>query len=161
MAAGYPGTGDLIRRMVEASEDPIDPDLPFFQIADRFVASQGAGDLADLLQRLLGPPRPPAPLHKAIARLAKAGFFQAIVTTNYDNLLERALDDAGVKPIVQHLELNATVVADGHIRLLKLHGSREDWLSVVLSGESYEKFGRQYPFLVSQLDVLLRQHPVL
>jgi hypothetical protein len=44
-AAGYPGTSQLVRAMLEAAEDPIDADLSFFEVADAFVASQGAGDL--------------------------------------------------------------------------------------------------------------------
>ncbi|HYG62436.1 MAG TPA: SIR2 family protein, partial [Thermoanaerobaculia bacterium] len=161
VAANYPGTNDLIREMVDESEVTIDPLLPFFEVADRFVGSQGEGALGDLLQRVLGPPRDPASLHLAIARLAKEGYFQAIVTTNYDDLLERTLAAAGVRCAIQPLEQNSTVVADGHIRLLKLHGSRENWADVILSSHSYQSFSHRYPFLVSQLDVLLRQHPVL
>ncbi len=161
-AAGHPGTGALVAAMVAAADDPIDPGLSFEQVADAFVASQGAGALGDLLQRELGGSRELTALHRAIARAAGAGSLAAIVTTNYDDLLERALGEAEVRFVLQSLEDNAVVVdAAAPVRLLKLHGSRDDWSRVILSGRSYASFGRSYPFLGSQLDVLLRQHPVL
>lgn len=38
----------------------------------------------------------PTPAHHAIAQLVKQGFFQVILTTNFDRLLERAFIEAGV-----------------------------------------------------------------
>ena len=165
VAAGYPGTQAILAALAAEADDPIDVSAPFPKVVDAFVASRGAGALADLLQKLFEPrsseDHQPTPVHRAIARLAGAGRFHAIATTNYDDLLERALADAGVPHVLQALEGNAPVAGDGAVRLLKLHGSREDWMKVVLSGRSYEAFGRSYPFLSSQLDVLLRQRPVL
>jgi tetratricopeptide (TPR) repeat protein len=161
IAAGYPSTGHLVEAMIQAADDPIDPNLSFFQIADEFIRSAGKGTLSRILQSQLGPPRDPAPLHHALARLAKAGCFSAILTTNYDNLIERALDKARVPYTLQALDSNDLVRVDGHIPLLKLHGSREDWMNVILSGKSYQQFRTRYPFLNSQLDVLLRRNSVL
>jgi hypothetical protein len=47
------------------------------------------------------------------------------------------------------------------VQVLKLHGSRTDWASVVLSGESYRRFHADYPLLANQLDLNLRTHPIL
>jgi hypothetical protein len=161
VAAGYPGTNRLIEVMLKASDDAINPNLPFFRIADSLIHSAGVGTLPDLLQREIGPPRDPVILHHALARLAKGRRFSAILTTNYDSLIERALDEAHVPYAQQALDRNELVQVDGHIPLLKLHGSRDDWLNVILSGRSYEQFSKRYPFLNAQLDVLLRRHPVL
>jgi hypothetical protein len=38
--------------------------------------------------------------HKAVARLVASGHIRVIVTTNFDRLLERALEDAGVVPTI-------------------------------------------------------------
>ncbi len=160
IAAGYPGTGKLVDALVAAADDPIDKSLPFYQVVDEVVASVGKGRVRDVLQGLFQPARPPTPTHRAIARLAKAERFAAILTTNYDDLLERALAEAGAPYVLQPLDDNETVVGPG-VRVHKVHGSYDDWERVVLSGESYEQFGKQYPFLRSQLDVLLRQRPVL
>lgn len=42
----------------------------------------------------------PGPAHRAIADLAKCGLIRVILTTNFDRLIERALEDAGVPPQV-------------------------------------------------------------
>jgi tetratricopeptide (TPR) repeat protein len=74
--------------------------------------------------------------------------------------MERALAAEAAPFVLQPLEDNATVTGDG-VRLLKIHGSHDDWAKVVLSGRSYDQFGARNPFLGKQLDVLLRQQPIL
>jgi tetratricopeptide (TPR) repeat protein len=162
MAAGYPRTAALVQAMVDDADDPIDGNQSFFEVADAYVASMGRGALSQLLQGVLGPPRPPALVHRQIARLAKAGVFHTIITTNYDDLLERALATDGVHVVVQVLDRNESIrEVDGAVRLMKIHGSRDSWLEIVLSGASYARFQAQHPFVVGQLDVLLRQQRLL
>jgi hypothetical protein len=160
IAAGYPTTGALIDALGAAADDPIGRKLSFYEVVDAAVASVRAGRVRDVLQQMFQPARPPTPLHQALARLAKAGTFAAIITTNYDDLMERALAAEAAPFVLQPLEDNATVTGDG-VRLLKIHGSYDDWAKVVLSGQSYEQFGARNPFLGKQLDVLLRQQPIL
>lgn len=75
----------------------------------------------------------PTDAHKAIARLVASGYIRVILTTNFDQLLENALRDAGVTPVViaspdqcngarplQH-------VLAGSCTVIKLHG---DYLDV-------------------------------
>ncbi|WP_257461938.1 SIR2 family protein, partial [Archangium lipolyticum] len=161
MAAGYPSTQNLVEAMAKAAIDPIDTSLPFFEVADAFERSEGRGALGELLQRKLGQPRRPTTSHRAIAKLVKAGRFHSIVTTNYDPLIEQALAEEEVPYLLQPLEDNAPITGDGEIRILKVHGSYDDWLKVVLSGRAYTEFTSRYPFLERQLYVLLRQHPIL
>ncbi len=40
----------------------------------------------------------PSQGHSAIAELVKLGFIRVIVTTNFDRLLEKALEDVGITP---------------------------------------------------------------
>lgn len=42
----------------------------------------------------------PTPAHRTIATMVKEGLITLIVTTNFDNLMERALLDQGVQPVV-------------------------------------------------------------
>lgn len=45
----------------------------------------------------------PTKAHKAIAKLAKAGYFRVILTTNFDRLLEKALEAEGITPqVISH-----------------------------------------------------------
>lgn len=46
----------------------------------------------------------PTKAHRAIAKLAKAGYIRVILTTNFDRMLESALDAEGVIPQVIHHE---------------------------------------------------------
>ena len=50
-----------------------------------------------------GERRQPTNAHRAIASLIRDGFINVVVTTNFDRLLERALGDLDVEPVVlQH-----------------------------------------------------------
>jgi tetratricopeptide (TPR) repeat protein len=75
--------------------------------------------------------------HEAIAALAARGSLAAIVTTNFDRLLERALDDAGVQNRVyfgsdDFDELpRALAEPDGPFPVIKPHGSVESPDSMV------------------------------
>jgi len=42
----------------------------------------------------------PSPAHRAIARLVAAGVVRVIVTTNFDRLLEQAIQEEGIAPVV-------------------------------------------------------------
>ncbi len=161
IAAGLPSTRDLVAAMIKDADDPIDDSLSFEKVADAYVDSMGVSALSDLLQRQIAASPPLPDLHRAIARAAAGDAFAAIVTTNYDDLMERALGDAGVRLLIQSLEDNATVKDPDGLRLVKLHGSRDAWQRTVLSGRAYDDFGERYEFLTSQLDVLLRREWVL
>ena len=75
------------------------------------------------------------PVHAGIAELAAAGRVAAIVTTNFDRLLEVALLARGVPHTVYHEQalfdtLGAEFTADA-LPILKIHGSIEDTGSLV------------------------------
>jgi hypothetical protein len=71
----------------------------------------------------------PTKAHRAIARLAAAGYVRVIITTNFDRLIERALEDVGVAPVV----ISTSGQIDGavplaHMRccVIKVHGDYLD-----------------------------------
>lgn len=71
----------------------------------------------------------PSLAHRAIAKLVKAGLVKVIVTTNFDRLMERALDEAGVPPqVVSRPEAVAGLTPLPHARatVVKLHGDYAD-----------------------------------
>ncbi|RKH09522.1 hypothetical protein D7X74_29440 [Corallococcus sp. CA047B] len=160
VAAGYPSTGALIARMRERADDPL-PDGDFTEIADAFIASRSRSSLSALLQEQFATPRPPTDFHYAVARLAQQERIQTIITTNYDDLLETALRSTGTPVLKQTLEQNSKLPHTQGVRLLKLHGSFEDWRNIVMSGRSYKEFNERYAILLDQLDVLCAQFPLL
>lgn len=67
----------------------------------------------------------PSPAHRAIANLVKRGLVKVIVTTNFDRLTERALEDAGVPPqVLSRPEAVAGLTPLPHApaTVIKLHG---------------------------------------
>jgi hypothetical protein len=71
----------------------------------------------------------PSAAHHAIARLAARGAIRVVLTTNFDRLTERALEEAGVPPQVLHRPdqlAGATPLAHARITVIKLHGDYAD-----------------------------------
>src|SRR5947209_19584411 len=121
-AAGIPtGWGvveDLIRRVAHLYEEEPAPDLETW-FRNRFNEEPNYSKLLAQLART--PPernlilrsyfeaneeereqgrRVPTSAHKAIARLVESGHIRVIVTTNFDRLMERALEAIGINPSV-------------------------------------------------------------
>lgn len=113
---GYEVELDLIRRFARAQQKDPEPDPEAW-----FRENSGEpSDYGNLLNSLAPTPaarqsllkqyfepndgnegaRMPTRAHRSIARLVQDGFISIIVTTNFDRLMERALDDQGVVPIV-------------------------------------------------------------
>lgn len=71
----------------------------------------------------------PTAAHRAIARLAAKGYVKVIVTTNFDKLMERALEAAGVNPVVvstPDAAEGAPPVQHADCTLVKVHGDYLD-----------------------------------
>ena len=71
----------------------------------------------------------PTKAHKAIAKLVKKGYIKMIITTNFDRLLEKALEEEGVTPDVvsspEHLK-GATPYIHSKCFVMKVHGDYKD-----------------------------------
>lgn len=71
----------------------------------------------------------PADAHKAIADLVAKGYVRVILTTNFDHLLEEALDAAGVRPTVIRTPdavEGAVPLIHSNCTVVKLHGDYLD-----------------------------------
>ena len=71
----------------------------------------------------------PGPAHHAIADLVKRKFVRIILTTNFDRLVERALEEAGIPPqVVSRPEAvsGMTPLAHSRATVVKLHGDYTD-----------------------------------
>jgi hypothetical protein len=105
--------------------------------------------------------------HAAVAALAATGFLRAVVTTNFDRLIELALEEAGVQPSVycepkdferltDDLENGSAAAA---IPVIKVHGS-VDRASTMVDTLRQRVLGRPKA-LEAALAQLLRDHAVL
>jgi len=156
MQAGYPSTEQITQTLMRKMGKASPPDLDFRKAADEFVKEMGRPALADEVAKLLSKPRQPTTFHAAIARLCRERRLSTIITTNYDNLVERTLDHASVRSTVYSPGKNDSINLSDAVRILKLHGSQEDWLSIVLSGASYEDYQKRYGWLLREFDQLCR-----
>lgn len=71
----------------------------------------------------------PTRAHRAIARLVAEGYVRVVITTNFDRLIERALEDVGVAPvIISTPDQIEGAVPLAHIRccVVKIHGDYLD-----------------------------------
>ena len=144
---GWEITLDLIRKLTALHGETGDPD-PERWYRDKFNKEADYSDLLDALaktqserQQLLRPylepndqeredgEKQPTAAHRAIATLAVQGFVRVILTTNFDLLTERALEEAGIEPIV----LSTPEQLEGMLPLihtkccvLKVHGDYRD-----------------------------------
>ena len=71
----------------------------------------------------------PTVAHEAIADLVARGSVQVILTTNFDRLMERALEQRGIQPQVIHRSeqiAGMTPLAHAAVTIIKLHGDYAD-----------------------------------
>ena len=138
---------DLIRKLAAASGESAEPD-PELWYRENYDEDPDYSKLINELaktqterQQLLRPyfepneqereenAKQPTAAHKAIARLVAQGFVKVIITTNFDRLLEKALEEVGVEPVVLSSEDQVKgmvpLVHTQHC-LIKLHGDYLD-----------------------------------
>jgi hypothetical protein len=98
-AAGVPTTVQLARRALETFRLETAPaKLPDDELVQRFykhLERMSPAQVARMLQSLFASV-PIPPFYLDLARLIRRGWFPQILTTSYDNLLEKALDRVGV-----------------------------------------------------------------
>ncbi|MEV6173139.1 SIR2 family protein [Streptomyces sp. NPDC051954] len=70
----------------------------------------------------------PTAAHRAIARLVKRGAIRVILTTNFDRLMERALEEVGISPQVvrDHQIDSMKPLVHSQVTIIKLHGDYAD-----------------------------------
>ncbi|MEL7591658.1 MAG: SIR2 family protein [Anaerolineaceae bacterium] len=70
----------------------------------------------------------PTRAHRAIAQLIKGGYIRVVLTTNFDRLLENALEEIGIVPDVVSTDsaLRGALFPHSPITIYKLHGDYRD-----------------------------------
>ena len=109
---------DLLAKLAETTDDSPGPDLELWY-REKYGKAPDYSDILGQLakrpaerQQLLRPYfepndqerdeglKQPTAAHRAIANLVKQGFVRVIITTNFDRLMESALEEVGVVPTV-------------------------------------------------------------
>ena len=140
---GWQITLDLVAKLAAASNESFDGD-PEAWYRGRYGEPPNYSHLLDdlaktpddrqaLLRSYIEPrendaeagSKQPTAAHHAIASLVQGGFINVIITTNFDRLLERALTEAGVEPVVLSTPEQVNGALSPHqtpCTILKLHG---------------------------------------
>ena len=86
--------------------------------------------------------------------------WRAVVTTNYDDLLERAFRRRPVRKIVSDPDLTARASPD-EIQIIKMHGDLATPASMVITEEDYRAYDVGRPGIALKVKQLLTEHPLL
>ena len=95
----------------------------------------------------------PSPAHRAIAELVKRGLIKVIITTNFDPLIERALQDAGAPPqVISRPEMvNAmTPLEHAAATVIKPHGDYSN-LDMRNTGPELAEYPAEWNSLVDEI----------
>lgn len=144
---GWEIVGDMIKRMAAANKEAVTPDaetwykhkfgaLPTYSALLEAVGKSQA-ERSRLLKAYFEPSgkelergdKQPTRAHSAIARLVKKGIVRVVLTTNFDRLVERALEAEGVAPTVISTPESidgAYPMVHSDCTLIKLHGDYMD-----------------------------------
>lgn len=144
---GWDITLDLIRKLAAASGESAEPDpekwyrAKYDEVPDYSKLIDGLAKTQTERQQLLRPyfepseeereenAKQPTAAHKAIAWLVAQGFVKVIITTNFDRLLEKSLEEVGVEPVVisseEQVKGMLPLIHTQHC-LVKLHGDYQD-----------------------------------
>lgn len=150
---GYPSLVQLADRLRKVSLAKLPDVLSPIETIDAFVKENGQGDLAEALADIFDR-KESLQYHKDLMRLP----WKAVITTNYDELLEDALKDVGKQFIKVTLGENLDLTARPEVSIFKIHGDISSFKSMVLSGDSYDKYGQRYGLLERDLESLWRKH---
>jgi hypothetical protein len=144
---GWDITRDLVQKLAKLHNEEVDPD-PETWYQKKFGQPLNYSDLLNnltktpaermsLLRSYFEPTpeeqevnlKTPTPAHRAIASLVKLGFIKVIITTNFDRLLEKALQDEGITPSVissvDHLSGTMPYI-HAKCTIIKIHGDYLD-----------------------------------
>jgi|SRR6185503_1409003 len=169
---------DLIRKVAKLEGEDCDPD-PAAWFKRKHTAEPDYSKLLDAIaktpterqQLLRGYFEPtederaqgvkaPNVAHKAIARLVEAGYLRVIVTTNFDRLMEQALEGIGIPPTVISTPdqvAGALPLAHSGVTLIKIHG---DYLDTRIKNTESELAAYE-PAFVALLDRVVDEYGLI
>jgi tetratricopeptide (TPR) repeat protein len=155
--AEYPSWRGLAERLREKSTHKLPADPDPFRTIDAFVRENGRGLLLQVLSDVFETRHPPLPYHFDLMRLP----WWAVITTNYDELLEDGLKKIGKPYRLKILDENLDINPGPDTPLYKIHGSVEDFKKTILDSRAYETYFGRYPVLVGDLESMLRKHSIV
>lgn len=90
----------------------------------------------------------------------KEATFDGIITTNWDKLLENIFENKNFDTFIGQkdlLSLNSQEIGE----IYKIHGSIDNYNSLVLTEEDYIDFNKRNPYLAAKLLTIFIEHPII
>ncbi|MCE5176298.1 MAG: SIR2 family protein [Caldisericales bacterium] len=169
---GWEITEDLIRKLAAQKKEECEPD-PGAWYLEKFGKEPDYSKLLEelaktkterqqLLQSYFEPnstnnegDKRPTKAHKAIASLVAKGFIKVIITTNFDRLLENALNEIGIEQptVISTLDqINSALplTQNKNCRILKIHGDYQD-TRIKNTPSELEKYSNKFNKILNQI----------
>ena len=170
VAAGYPTWKSLVAKLMDAaSKAQPDRDLglkayakdgDLLTLAEFARSKLGKHEFITLLKKVFDKPLPPQNVHKLIARTD----YRAVVTTNYDRLIETTLTfERGTAPATftsESIGAMATAFWTPDTFVFKLHGDTNFPESLILTAQDYDRSILRLPHLRSFLQSVFINYTV-
>jgi hypothetical protein len=149
--AGLPDWAALVRRLAE--DLGVNPDAPadYLDLAQWHREKFGPERLARVLRETYSAPSLPTLGHYLLTALP----VQQVITTNYDDLVERALAAQKRYPIKVVRQGDVAGTGRGGVYVIKLHGDAAQAEEVVLTRDDYDEFFQRRPAMALLLEGLL------
>ncbi len=154
IGAGLPGWRKLLKELnhlLQAKLGP--PRANLLDYAERLDMAKGRNALGSALNALLDTPEArPTEVHRALLRLP----FSAVFTTNYDHLIEKALDELGIRYDAIRYDEEVGVIDERQaLPVIKFHGDLEDPPGITLTRTDYELQDQKHPAFTPLFEALL------
>lgn len=165
MGAGLPGWYQLISELAERIHHSMPPKEwatadALIDAAQAYINREGLHSLVIFLKnRLDTTHKSPTSIHQALTRLP----ITMVFTANYDNLLERAYQEAGIptQVVVRDDSIPYMRRSPGFVNIIKLYGDLEQESTLVLARQQYETFFLQRPQMIKVLETELARSNML
>jgi hypothetical protein len=150
-ASGYVDWKGLLKEIIQ--DLGLDPDKEHDLVTlAQYHCNKAGGSKAQLTQAIFNhfaPTKNPTESHRILARLP----IQTYWTTNYDKLLEKALEEAKKVPDVKYtLKQLSVTKPDRDVVVYKMHGDIDHPADVIISKDDYEA----YPLTMNAFAAALR-----
>lgn len=151
-AAGL-STGSIFKQqLIEKIQYPR-PDVPLSKVAQAVEDAIDRTTLNQMIRENFAGDHSPAKSHESIAELANQHCTH-LITTNFDNLLEKALDQLKHKYHKSKRDSDISL-AGGKLHLIKLHGDADDNETIVITETDYRDSFREHPIIWNLISGLL------
>jgi hypothetical protein len=149
--AGLPDWNNLVRRLGDDLGLPWSDRHDYLDLAQWYRERFGAEKLAGVLRELYTTASQPTLAHYLLMSLP----VRHVITTNYDDLLERALIGLKRHPVKVLHQADVARTGQNDVFVVKLHGDVAHADEIILTRDDYEEFFHRRPAMALLLEGLL------